>query len=321
MSRRKKVTLAILALAVIGAASVLTAYQLDIRRIRARVLAGSEIAVPSAGRIEYAVAGTGAPLLSIHGAGGGYDQGLMIAAALVGDGFKVIAPSRFGYLRTSLPRDASPLAQADAYAALLDTLGVDRAVVVGVSAGAPSAIQLALRHPGRVAALVLVSPLGYAPGGQAPLPGGSAALSTVRTGADFVYWAMLHARPSVLTRLLGVPPEVLDQASPDERRWAVNLLRSSLPISARVAGLSNDATIRSTTRFETWPLDGIAVPTLIVTCADDLFHTRPAAEYAAARIPHATLVVYPTGGHLLVGHSADVRRAVAVLLTHATSPR
>ena len=39
----------------------------------------------------------------------------------------------------------------------------------------------------------------------------------------------------------------------------------------------------------------IAAPTLIVTSSDDLFHTPPAAEYAAAHIPGAKLVVKRTG--------------------------
>jgi hypothetical protein len=41
-------------------------------------------------------------------------------------GVRVIAPSRFGYFGSTLPTDASPADQADAYALLLDHLGVDR---------------------------------------------------------------------------------------------------------------------------------------------------------------------------------------------------
>lgn len=316
MSYRKKVVLVLMAVVFIGAASVATAYWREISTIRARVLAGSRLVGNDAGQVEYAIAGSGAPpLLVIHGADGGYDQGLMIATGLVGDGFRVIAPSRFGYLRTPLPRDASPAAQADAYAALLQVLDVERAFVVGVSAGAPSAMQFALRHPERVTGLVLLSPLGYAPGSQAPLPGNGAVIEVIQTGADFAYWTMLRLRPAALTRLFGVPPALLDEAAPEERRWASDLLRAGLPQSMRVAGLTNDASVRALMRFEAWPLERIAAPTLIVTSSDDLFYTQPAAEYAAARIPGAKLVVYPSGGHLFIGHSADVRFAVTSFLT------
>jgi pimeloyl-ACP methyl ester carboxylesterase len=102
-------------------------------------------------------------VLVIHGAGSGFDQGLDLAQPLVRRGFRVIAMSRFGYLRTPLPADASPEAQADAHACLLDALGVKQAAVIGGSAGAPSAIQLALRHPERCSALVLLFPMTWAP--------------------------------------------------------------------------------------------------------------------------------------------------------------
>ena len=70
-------------------------------------------------------------ILVIHGAGGGFDQGLEFARPLVDAGFQVIAPSRFGYLRTPLPQDASPMAQADAHASLLDALQLEKVAVVG----------------------------------------------------------------------------------------------------------------------------------------------------------------------------------------------
>jgi pimeloyl-ACP methyl ester carboxylesterase len=63
-----------------------------------------------------------------------------------------------------MPPDATPAAQADAFVALLDALGIDQIDVIGVSAGATSALQLALRHPERVKHLaVLVSNLPGSP--------------------------------------------------------------------------------------------------------------------------------------------------------------
>jgi len=328
MSPQKKVALALAALGAIAIAIVAAAYQSEIGAIRANVVAASRIAETSAGQIEYAIAGTGNPLLSIHGASGGYDQGLMTAKALVGDGFEVIAPSRFGYLRTPVPGDASPAAQADAYAALLDALGVHRTIVVGLSAGAPSAVQLALRHCERVGALILLVPRGYVPAQGAELNPSSLqepahdssregiAVKLVRAGSDFGYWLILRVRPSMLTRFVGVPTEVVDKASPEDRRWTASVLKAIMPPSMRFKGITNDAS----THLDAWPLDRIACPTLILTVSDDLFHTQPAAEYAAARIPGAKLIVYPTGGHLFIGHTADVRNAVAAFLQQQLHP-
>jgi pimeloyl-ACP methyl ester carboxylesterase len=57
---------------------------------------GSLVANTRAGPIEYAEKGVAVPLLSIHGAGGRFDQGLANAAEFVDDGYRIIAPSRFG---------------------------------------------------------------------------------------------------------------------------------------------------------------------------------------------------------------------------------
>ena len=56
------------------------------------------------------------------------------------------------------------MAQADAHACLLDVLKLGRVAVIGGSAGAPSAMQLCLRHPERCSALVLLFPIAFAPG-------------------------------------------------------------------------------------------------------------------------------------------------------------
>ncbi|TGT53647.1 alpha/beta hydrolase, partial [Mesorhizobium sp. M2E.F.Ca.ET.166.01.1.1] len=61
----------------------------------------------------------------------------------------------------------------------------------------------------------------------------------------------------------------------------------------------------------------ITAPTMIVSARDDLFNTLPSAEFAAARIPGAKLVVYDTGGHLLVGREQEVRTAIRTFLAGA----
>ena len=75
----------------------------------------------------------------------------------IGDGYSSVAPSRFGYFGTALPRRATPIDQADAHLCLLDHVQIERAVAVGYSAGSASAIQLALRHPDRLYALILIA--------------------------------------------------------------------------------------------------------------------------------------------------------------------
>jgi len=58
------------------------------------------------------------------------------------------------------------------------------------------------------------------------------------------------------------------------------------------------------------PLADIAVPTLAISLEDDRFDTIAAARYMAAEVPGARLVTWPTGGHIWIGHDADVASAI-----------
>lgn len=111
----------------------------------------------SRGAVEYASTGSGPAVLCLHGAMGGYDQGLLLARTIGAAGYRYIGPSRPGYLRTPLSGGRSPEEQADLYAGLLDALRVERCGVMAVSGGGPSAIHFALRHRDRCWGLVLVS--------------------------------------------------------------------------------------------------------------------------------------------------------------------
>lgn len=293
-------------------------YRREIAELRDQLEAGSEIAETSAGPIEFAEKGEGQPLLLIHGAGGGYDQGLMIGRDFA-EGFRVIAPSRFGYLRTPVPDDTSPAAQADAHAALLDKLGVKKCVVAGVSAGGPSAIEFALRCPDRTQALLLIVPRTYDPTQTIGADKGfdsQMILRLVEASADFLFWVgMKFARPAVV-RFLGVPPELEAKAPKEERDRTTEIMRNILPLSDRVAGIAVD----SSTEIAPWPLDRIAAPTLVISAKDDLFGTLPGARFTAAHIPGAELEVLESGGHLMLGQRDRVNAIIGSFLKRRLRP-
>ena len=299
------------AMAAIAAGISLGRYHREMRETRRRVRAGGRIAETARGPIEYGVAGAGLPVLLVHGAAGGYDQGLLLARTFAPAGVQVIAPSRFGYLKTPLPEDASPAAQADAHAALLDSLGIDRAVVVGVSAGAPSAVELALRHPQRVRGMVLAVPRGYAPN-TAALPLGRGTILWLRflLSSDLVYWSARRISGDRLVRRMGSPPDLLSRASAAERERVLAMLQGVLPVGGRRAGLKNDVA----TRLTPLPLETIDQPTLIVTARDDPLDTLPAAEFMAKGIAGARLIVVDNGGHLLVNRGREVTKAIGEFL-------
>jgi pimeloyl-ACP methyl ester carboxylesterase len=295
------------------AALTYIAYRRELNQARVRISSGSHAVNTASGLIEYADVGKGPPVLVIHGAGGGFDQGLEIAQPLIDRGFRVIAVSRFGYLRTPLPADASPPAQADAHAALLDALKLDRVAVIGGSAGGPSAMQLCLRHPERCSASVLLFPLAYAPGGAERTqvsdrvrPAGKPSrlyMMVIKTTlhSDFLFWAATKLARNVLIRtVLGTLVEDFVNASSEEQARALQVMRHILPISQREKGIWNDAMIGpSLPRYD---LEKIRVPTLLIAAEDDLYGTYPGARYSSEHIPGARFVGFKTGGHLLLGH-------------------
>ena len=288
----------------------------DVQRAMQRVAHGSRIADTQCGPIEYAEMGEGPALLLVHGAGGGFDQGLEFGGELARRGYHVIAMSRFGYLRTPLPSDATPQAQADAHACLLDALGIERAAIAGVSAGAPSSLQFALRHPERTSALVLLVPLAYMPREAPPAPPSRLArfMYEQAVKSDVLYWLVMRAAPrAVVKTILATPPEVLAHTSVQERRRVALLMEHILPLRLRQAGLLNDG--RVALALGPSPLEKIKARTLVVSLADDLYGTYESARYTASRIPGARFIGYASGGHVWAGHHGAILEEVAAFLS------
>jgi 2-hydroxy-6-oxonona-2,4-dienedioate hydrolase len=321
-ARRGLLTLA--ALALVGAALLIGwRFDRDIRRARTHAAQGSVLLQTRCGPIEYQEAGAGVPLLAVHGSGGGHDQGMAFADALSKQGIRVIAMSRFGYLRTPMPADASADAQADAHVCLLDALGIARAAVMGGSAGAPSALQMAIQHPDRVTALVLLVPIAYKPPTQAdsapPMPAWIENTMVRLLSSDFLFWAALKvAREQVIKVVLATPPELLTTASPQEQARLNAMLDNILPVSARAEGLRSDTAVGK--HLVPAPLESIRAPTLIVSARDDRYGTYASAEYSASRIAGAKFIGFNRGGHTWVGHDDEVTAQIVKLLVPTVRP-
>ncbi|MDG4650355.1 alpha/beta hydrolase [Roseibacterium sp. SDUM158017] len=296
------------------------AYRATMAAAETRTARRSSVLETRAGPLEYAVAGNGPPLMMIHGTGGGFDQGLLFAHGLLEAGFRIVAPSRFGYLRSAFPDDASPARQADVLVDLLDHLGLERIAVAGGSAGALTAAEFASRHPDRCSNLILIVPAANLTG-RDPVAFTAVqrmAVERVLT-SDAWFWGFATLAPDMVLRtLLATDPALLDRVSPEERRRA-DLIRDGLmPIGRKVDGLRNDGFWAGTptrTAFE-----DIATPTLILSCEDDLFGTAETARLLAERIPDARLVLYPEGGHIWLGHDADLTRDIRAFITGFPNP-
>lgn len=319
MHRRSRILVrGLIAALAVGGVALGFNFRNDLKEAEKRVSGVSRTIASRSGRLEYATAGDGPPLLMIHGTGGGFDQGLGFAAGMIGRGRKVIAPSRFGYLGSDLPADASTAAQADALVDLLDHLGIERLPVAGGSAGALSAVEFAIRHPERCSALILIVPAAWAPDRQWVEPGPMLDFVVERLlTSDFLYWLAVKTMPEQLVgSMLATDPALLDRAAPEERARAYRILADVLPLRRRAMGLLNDSRLASSLKPAN--LDRIKAPTLIISVEDDRFETAKAARYLASRIRGSRLVIYPTGGHIWIGRHQALANEVGRFL--AASP-
>ncbi|HZP13990.1 MAG TPA: alpha/beta hydrolase [Nevskiaceae bacterium] len=294
-------------------------YSADMVAARARTDSDGRMLSNGCTTMEYAERGSGTPVLVVHGAGGGFDQGLAFAQSLIGSDMQVIAPSRFGYLRTPAPADVSPQAQADAFVCLLDALALERVTVIGASAGAPSATQFCIRHAERCRALILLVPAAYSPAHAQKTMQTSRALQIVFDhvlSSDAVFWSMSRLWPGLLMRtVLGTPTAVFEQASDAERKRALAILDGIQPVHARARGLQIDA--RVTNALPRYDLERIVAPTLAISLEDDLYGTFDNAAYSASQIAGAKFLSYPTGGHIWLGHDEELRSEIQQFVAQA----
>jgi pimeloyl-ACP methyl ester carboxylesterase len=288
-------------------------YRLDLQAAYARIAAVDRTTVMTRfGTVEYAERGSGEPLLAIHGFFGGCDEALLSLAGLAA-GRRAIAPSRFGYLGSSMPTGASVAAQADAYAALLDVLSIDRLDVTAISSGATSALQFVLRHPDRVKHLAVIS---------GNLPGGAAAVAPPRAARlvyrDVPMWALnVFARP-ILLRQIGVPRGYPLTAG--DKRIVSDLVDSFFPVALKTEGVAFDAFVADPD-MNNYQLEAITVPVLIVHAKDDPLVSHEAAQRAVDRIPGGRLVSVERGGHLMLGgHREVIGREVTAFLAGQGAP-
>jgi pimeloyl-ACP methyl ester carboxylesterase len=285
-------------------------YSREMRAARKHLQADSEILNTDQGDIEYAVKGEGVPVLMLHGAGGGYDQGLWAGKLYLGDGYKFISVSRYGYLRSPIPKDPSIKKQAALYRTLLDRLNIKKVIVVGISAGGPSATQFANDYPDKTSALILLSAVSEAeaPGDK---PSFYVKIIHLIQQSDYAYWVFTEFMQSTILSLMGVPPEVYQNFTPAQKEMAQEMLDIMHPMTPRYKGTINDGEMIQREEVSTKYL---SAPTLIIHAEDDALVSYHHAEDAHKRIKQSRLILLNTGGHALLSQMDEVRQYVKEFL-------
>ena len=236
--------------------------------------------------LALAEAGSGGrPVLLVHGFTGGKEDFATLLEPLAADGWHAVAPDLRGHGASDSPagEDAYSL---DAFAAdtlaLADALGWDRFTLVGHSMGGAVAQRLALDHPDRVEALVLMStfhgPLAIDP-------------NLVALGVAIVRQGGMPALVSALAAQRQADPAAtaararMEEHRPGYGEWA----------DAKLLACSPAMWLAMAPRFLAWPdtlaeVGRLAVPTLVVV-GDEDETMLPHCERLAAAIPGARLAV------------------------------
>ena len=276
-------------------------YRRDIRAARRRLAALDRRTVDTQfGKVEYIDQGEGPVVLVIHGITQGADGGLReLAADLVPPGHRVVVPSRFGYLGSEMPTGATLEMQADAFAALLDAIGVKSVLVLAGSARSTSALHFAIRHHDRTRALLLVSANVPGPHQAKGMP--PRAVFRAIFASDPILWLIITYLPGLMARLsqvLRVPAGV--QPTEEDGSKIRRAMKSVLLGKLRVTGEVFDAFV-SNPNINQIELSDVPVPTMIMHARDDSGPPYPAAVAMARRIPGARVVTVDRGGHLMLG--------------------
>jgi 3-oxoadipate enol-lactonase len=172
---------------------------------------------------------------------------------------------------------------ADDGAALLDLLGIERAVVGGCSMGGYAAFAFVRRHRQRLAGLVLQDTRAGADTAEAMANRAALAARVLAEGAA-------AAVEAFLPKLVG---ETTHRERPDLVAGLRERILATSPqgIANSLHGLASRADSRGT-------LPTIAVPTLVLVGAEDVLTPPSEATTMAAAIPRARLDVIPRAGHL-----------------------
>jgi pimeloyl-ACP methyl ester carboxylesterase len=187
---------------------------------------------------------------------------------------------------------------------VLDGRGIERAVLAGSSMGAATAMAFALEHPGRVEALVQITPAydGEARTGASSLEAWDARAEALDAGDVDLFVA--------LTGVDSLPERFRDAARVAVRQ-RIERHRDLAPVAEALRQVPRSAAFEGLERLEE-----VEVPVLVVASGDaaDPEHPYAIAEEYARRLPQAELVTEEEGQPPLAWQGARLSRAIAGFL-------
>ena len=260
----------------------------------------SKIAETKLGPIEYKIIGDKGPILmSIHGSPGGHDQNIISS-----DAFRILILSRPGYSRTPLGVGKTPAEQATAYSELLDVLGIQKVVVMGISGGGPSSMEFAAKFPEKTLGLIAFEAVSYSEDYANKFPDDESMMN----GSDFSMWAGLYSmsflgtkkkaammlpNPKNRIRLTSNPKNVAKLKSMEWSIW---------PMSLRREGVVNDYQQFANLSI---PFEKINAPTLAIHGNEDINVDLAHARELIQKVQGSELRIIDEGDHMMMFTHAE----------------
>lgn len=245
----------------------------------------------SYGDMTYLDIGEGVAILSIHGIFGGYDQAYETCKDICSD-FRIIAPSRFGYLGSDILNTGTPADQGKAFKELLQKLNIETVYVLATSAGGTVGIRFALDYPELVKGLILYcSAMPYSEKPKSYIE--FAGPPTFMVNDYFMF-----AISPFFEVIMGMEPQTI---------------YSMMPIKNRQKGVYLDSVLINpdmARNFDDYKIEDIKIPTLVFQAKDDKLVNYKDTENVISRFTNHKIVLFETGGHLMRGHSDEIRNAV-----------
>lgn len=262
----------------------------------------SKIVETKLGPIEYKMIGDKGPvLMSIHGSPGGYDQNILSS-----DAFRILILSRPGYLRTPLSVGQTAAEQATAYSELLEALGIQKVVVMGISGGGPSSMEFAAKFPEKTLGLIAFEAVSYSEDYTNKFPEDESMLN----GSDFSMWAGLYymsflgAKKKAAMMLPNTKNRIRLISNPKNVAKLKSMEWSIWPMSLRREGVANDYQQFVNLSI---PFEKINVPTLAIHGNEDINVDLSHAKEVIEKVQGSELKIIDEGDHMMMfTHSEEI---------------
>ncbi|MEO1298350.1 MAG: alpha/beta hydrolase [Cyanobacteria bacterium J06636_16] len=246
------------------------------------------------GKLEVVVKGEGYPVLCLHGHPGN-GRCMSVFTNMLSERFRTIAPDLRGYGRSRANAPFEMTAHLDDITELLETLAIERCLVLGWSLGGIVAMELALRYPERVEGLILVATAARPRGSHPPI-----------TWADNAYTGVA----SILNRLSpGWPWNIETFGKRSLYRYLIQqhtptayeyLAYEALPAFLQTSRLAQRALSRALQQgYNRLPdLPRLAIPSLVLCGECDRHITAASGQETAQQLTQSTIKTYSRTAHL-----------------------